>query len=124
MKKRVSALLLALAMTLSLAACGEKKEEAVTGAGEGNGYGGAIKVEVTLSADKKTIENINVTEQNETESIGGKAIEMLTKSVLDGQSVAVDAISGATLASEGFLAAVSAAIAEDMGTDISAIRII
>ena len=118
MKKRVSALLLALAMTLSLAACGEKKEEAVTGAGEGNGYGGAIKVEVTLSADKKTIENINVTEQNETESIGGKAIEMLTKSVLDGQSVAVDAISGATLASEGFLAAVSAAI-ESAGGDVA-----
>ena len=112
MKKRASALFLALALTLSLAACGGKTEgeKSVTGAGEGNGYGGAIKVEVTLSADKKTIEAINVTEQSETESIGGKAIEMLTKSVLDGQSVAVDAVSGATLASEGFLTAVSAAI--------------
>ena len=112
MKKRASALFLALALTLSLAACGGKTEgeTSVTGAGEGTGYGGAIKVEVTLSADKKTIENINVTEQSETESIGGKAIEMLTKSVLDGQTVAVDAVSGATLASEGFLTAVSAAI--------------
>ena len=116
MKKRASALFLALALTLGLAACGGKPEptpeapQSVTGTGEGTGYGGAIKVEVTLSADKSKIEAISITEQNETESIGGKAMEMLQDTVLEHQTVAVDVISGATLASEGFLTAVSAAI--------------
>ena len=124
MKKRVSALFLAMALTLGLAACGGKAEptpeapQSVTGTGEGTGYGGAIKVEVTLSADKTVIEEINVTEQNETESIGGKAIELLTASVKENQTVNLDAVTGATLASEGFLGAVKAAI-ENAGGDVA-----
>ena len=82
----------------------------VTGTGEGSGFGGPLKVTVTLSADKKTIEAITVGENNETPSIGGKAMELLTASALEKQTVELDAISGATLASEGFLAALKAAI--------------
>ena len=110
--------------SLGLAACGGKAEptpeapQSVTGTGEGTGYGGAIKVEVTLSADKTVIEEINVTEQNETESIGGKAIELLTASVKENQTVNLDAVTGATLASEGFLGAVKAAI-ENAGGDVA-----
>lgn len=117
MKKKLIALSLALTMTLGLAACGDNDSEptptpaqSVTATGEGSGYGGTLKVEVTLSADKKTIESVVVGENNETESIGGKAMEMLAESVVENQTVALDTISGATLASEGFLTAVSAAI--------------
>lgn len=129
MRKRISALILALAMTFSLAACSGDNQSgsaepsaaaaSVTGTGEGSGFGGAIKVEVTLSGDKAVIEAVNVIEQSETENIGGKAIELLTDSVMENQTVNLDAVSGATLASEGFLTAVKAAI-EDAGGDVSA----
>lgn len=114
MKKRVWALLLAIAMLVSLAACGQKdageESGSVTATGEGTGYGGPLKVDVTLSADKKTIEAITVGDNNETPEIGGKAMELLTATVLEDQSLNVDAVSGATLASNGFLTAVGAAI--------------
>lgn len=116
MKKRVWAMLLAVAMLVSLAACGQKdtgageEGKSVTATGEGAGYGGPLKVDVTLSADKKTIEAITVGDNGETPEIGGKAMELLTASVLKDQSLNVDAVSGATLASNGFLTAVAAAI--------------
>ncbi len=116
MVKKICVVLLAVAMLVSMAACGPKDDstsadgKSVTATGEGTGYGGPLKVDVTLSADKKTIEAITVGENNETPEIGGKAMELLTASVLDGQSLNVDAISGATRASEGFLTAVAAAI--------------
>lgn len=119
MKKKIIALSLALTMALGLVACGNGDTEptptpevsqSVTATGEGSGYGGALTVEVTLSADKKTIENVVIGENNETESIGGKAMEQLAADVLAHQTVALDAVSGATLASNGFLTAVSAAI--------------
>lgn len=115
MAKKLFAVLLAVAMLVSMTACGPKDDSAadgksVTATGEGTGYGGALKVDVTLSADKKTIEAITVGENNETPEIGGKAMELLTASVLDSQSLNVDAVSGATMASNGFLTAVAAAI--------------
>lgn len=114
MAKKFFALLLAAAMVLTMAACGPKDDPAaggsVTATGEGTGYGGALKVDVTLSADKKTIEAITVGENGETPEIGGKAMELLTEAVLDSQSLNVDAVSGATMASNGFLTAVTAAI--------------
>lgn len=114
MAKKFFAVLLAAAMVLTMAACGPKDDPAaggsVTATGEGSGYGGALKVDVTLSADKKTIEAITVGENGETPEIGGKAMELLTEAVLDSQSLNVDAVSGATMASNGFLTAVAAAI--------------
>lgn len=109
MKKKFSAVLLIAALLMSMTACGPKNGP-VTATGEGTGFGGPIKVDVTLSADKKTIEAIKVGDNKETPEIGGKAMELLTASVLDNQSLNVDAISGATLASDGFLTAVSAAV--------------
>ncbi len=117
MIKRLCAMLLVGGMIVGVAACTQKQsdptpgaEQSVTASGEGTGFGGAFQVDVTLSADKKTIEAITVGENKETPEIGGKAMELLTASVLDGQTLNVDAISGASLSSAGFLAAVSAAI--------------
>ena len=89
---------------------GPEAPTSVTATGEGDGFGGPLTVSVTLSADKKTIEAITIGENGETPSIGGKAMELLKASILEGQTVELDAISGATLASDGFLAAVKAAI--------------
>ncbi|MEG0016297.1 MAG: FMN-binding protein, partial [Gordonibacter sp.] len=56
--------------------------------------------------------SIEVLEQNETADIGEKALEKLPQAVLDAQSVEVDAVSGATVTSKAFFAAVTEAVAK------------
>lgn len=123
MKKRLHALLLAGIMVCSLAACGDgapaPTAETVSGVGQGDGYGGTIQVEVTISADKSRIEKIDVIESGETPEIGGKAMGLLTDSILKQQTVNLDVISGATLASQGFLSAVKEGLT-DAGADVNA----
>ncbi len=112
MKKRFLPLLLAGILTCSLSACNSQGQppSGETAEGMGQGYGGVIRVKVTLSADKSQIEEIDLTENNETPEIGGKAIGLLSDSILKDQTVNLDAISGATLASQGFLTAVKGAL--------------
>ncbi len=76
--------------------------------GTGDGRNGEIKVAVTL--DDKSIIDIQVTQEEETEGFGEKAYEGMTKAILDGQTLKVDAISGATLSSNGFVVAVANAL--------------
>lgn len=84
--------------------------------GKGTGYGGAICVDVTL--EDGSITAIEVTDSNETEGIGTVAMDRLIPEILETQSVALDAVSGATRASEGLLAAVTAAL-EASGADVA-----
>ena len=76
--------------------------------GTGKGYGGDIKVSVTL--DETSITDIEVLEQTETEGVGGAALPTLVDKVLSAQSVNIDGVSGATYTSDGFLTAVREAI--------------
>ena len=123
---------LALAMALSLAACGQKpkedagKEEAketkteapaeeakdlssISGTYEGSakGYGGDINVK--LSLDKGVITGIEV-DQKETSSVGGAGIDRIKDEVLAQNTTKLDNISGATISSAAFLSAVNKAI--------------
>ena len=76
--------------------------------GTGKGYGGDIKVSVTV--DETSITDIEVLERTETESVGGAALPTLVDRVLDAQSVNIDGVSGATYTSDGFLTAIREAI--------------
>lgn len=49
-------------------------------------------------------------EHKETETLGGVAIESLSEDMIANQTVKIDAVSGATLSSDGFIAAVIAAL--------------
>ena len=69
---------------------------------ENSPIGGDVKVTGTFAADK--IEDIKV-ESNETPEIGGAAMDTMTKQVLDEQTITPDAVSGATLSSTAYLAA-------------------
>ena len=53
--------------------------------GEGQGFGGTIKVEVTLSADR--IEKVEVIDHKETEGIGSKAVDAIPAAIVDSQSL-------------------------------------
>lgn len=78
--------------------------------GEAQGYGGKITVEVTVSED--AITDIKVVDQNETPVISDLALEKIPAQIIEEQSIAVDLVSGATLTSEGLLAAVTAALTQ------------
>lgn len=78
--------------------------------GTGQGIGGNLVVKVTMDGDTMTA--IDVLEQNETPEIGGEALQALPSLVLEAQSVEVDAVSGATVTSNAFFAAVADALSQ------------
>ena len=117
------------ALALTLTACGNKTEEAapadnaastettettaasgeVVGEATGQGYGGEMKVTVTL--DGETIKDIQV-DHKETEDIGGKAVPELVEAIKAANGTeGVENVSGATVTSEALKAAVDEAIA-------------
>jgi len=72
------------------------------------GYRGMIHVRVGM--ENGAVTEITVVESNEDLAIGGAAIEELTDLVLMYNTTEIDAVSGATETSRGFLEAVENAI--------------
>ncbi|MGN0776684.1 MAG: TSCPD domain-containing protein [Candidatus Ventricola sp.] len=102
MSKKIFSICLALVLLLcSAAALAETYE------GLGEGFK-PLKVNVTVNEGK--IEAIDMVVNDETPSIGGAAIETLTKQIIDGQTLAVDTVAGATYTTAGFTAAVADAV--------------
>lgn len=93
--------------------------KAGTYTGSAEGKEGQIQVEVTFSDTEMT--EIKVVSQSETEGLGDEAIESIRAKVLEGQTLDVDAISGATLSSDGILAAIEDAV-KQAGGDVEALR--
>lgn len=103
MMKRISALLLALVMMLTMTAA--VAEEAT---GTDKGFGGAVTVTVTLTDG--VITAVTAEGPNETDGIGSKAIESLPAAMVEGNTWNVDTMSGATLTSNGLIEATKAAL--------------
>ncbi|MDR2783909.1 MAG: FMN-binding protein [Treponema sp.] len=76
--------------------------------GTGQGYRGLIRV--LVRSDSNGIQSIEVIDHHDDEFIGGAAMESLAESVVDSNSTDLDAVSGATESSYGFLEAVRNAI--------------
>ncbi|MBP3700934.1 MAG: FAD-dependent oxidoreductase, partial [Lachnospiraceae bacterium] len=147
MKKFVS-LLLALAMGLSLAACGTPAETttaapettaaettaapettpaetepaaaytAGTYTGTAVGHNGNVTVEVTVSDN--VIESIVVVESAESNGIGNVAADHVIADVLERQSLNIDAVSGCTISRAAFVSAITSAL-EAAGADVAAL---
>lgn len=83
-----------------------------------HGAGGTIRVKVTMDGDK--IADIKTIEQHETRGLGTTAIMQLTETILSANSTEVDDISGATLTSVAFKAAVRQAVETALGSDSKA----
>lgn len=75
--------------------------------GKADGLGGTLVVKVKMDGSKMAA--IEVLEQSETPNVGGEALKKLPQMVIDAQSVDIDAVSGATVTSKAFFAAVSEA---------------
>ena len=90
----------------------ETAEEGLSGTytGEGEGFGGTITV--TLTLENGTITDCSIDGPDETESVGGVAIEELAEQVVAANGADIDGVSGATYTSDGVKEAVAAALGE------------
>lgn len=78
--------------------------------GEAEGYGGPIKVKVTMDGDK--IANIEVLSHGETAGISDPAFETIPDAIIAAQSTKVDVVADATYSSKGIMAAVEDALSK------------
>ncbi len=81
--------------------------------GEGEGFGGTIKVKVTMDGDK--ISKIEVLSHGETAGVSDPAFETIPDAIIAAQSTDVDAAAGATFSSSGIIEAVNDALSKVKG---------
>ena len=115
MKKLIS-LLLASVMLLSCASAFAYTASSYEA--EAKGFGGAVKVVVTVDGDKIT--DVKVTGESETPGIGTNAIDQLPAKIIEAGSADVEGVSGATVTSEAIKAAAKEAIAAAKGEAVDA----
>ena len=114
MKKMMSILL-----ALMLALCCFSSVLADTYTGEAEGKNGKVAVEITVEGEKIT--GVTVTEQAETVGIADAPLAQIPAFVVEHQSLAVDAFSGATVTRDALVAAIEAA-ALDAGLNVDALK--
>ena len=78
--------------------------------GVGKGFGGDIKVKVTMDGDK--IAAIDVLEHGETAGISDKAFNLIDAIVANNGTAGIDVASGATFSSNGLFEAINNALAQ------------
>ena len=117
MKKNVFAIVLAVLMLFS---AGAMAMMAGTYEAEANGIGGPVKVAVTVS--ETAIEYVEIVSHSETAGISDPAIEKIPAAIVEGQTLAVDAVAGASVTSGAILTAVEQALTE-AGADIEALKV-
>lgn len=112
-QKKIFSILSALAMMLTVSGCAEQKvqdsgiKDGVY-TGVGTGYGGNITADVTFKNQK--ISKIEITGENETETVSDSAVDNIPKYIKDNQSLKVDVSTGATQTSKGIIDAVGDAV--------------
>ncbi len=76
--------------------------------GVGQGYGGEIELELRFEGGE--LKSIEVLDHSETPGISDPAFDQVIPAIIEAQSPDVDAVSGATVTSEGIIGAVRAAL--------------
>ena len=102
MKKTLCLMLFVVLFTLQVAGLAE------TYTATEKGFGGDVNV--TLTIENGILTDVSVTGEMETEGVGSRAIEALPSMMVDGNTVKVDGISGATLTSNAILSAAQKAL--------------
>ena len=105
MRKAISIGLTAAMLLLLLTGCTAHADQRT---GEAEGYGGTLKVTVTMNGDDVT--EVKVIEHHETQGVGTRAIEALPAAIVAADSIDVDGVSGATVTSNAIKQAVSEAM--------------
>ena len=125
--KKLFTIMIAFMMSLSLCACSTSNEQSseskftpgtYTGVGQGNNS--TITLEVTV--DENSIVSIEIGENQETPGMCDVAMERIPEAVIEGQTLAVDTVAGATGTSRGVIEAITAALKE-AGANIDALSV-
>lgn len=96
---------------------GQYKAGTYTASAQGNN--GPVELEVTFTAD--AISSVVVKNQQETEAIASAPLTSIPQAIVDGQTLAVDVVSGATHTSEAILAAAEDCVAQ-AGGNVEALK--
>ena len=83
------------------------------------GMKGDVTVEVEV--DETSIKSVKVVDNVDTKGIADAAIEVIPSKIVEGQTLAVDTVSGATMTSFGILRAEAAL--KDAGADVSLLKV-
>ena len=110
-----------LALTL-LAGCTNNGETTKTGTYVPGTYGATAVgfhdgLKVSMTFDEEKITDVVIDASNETPSIGGTAAEKLAAAILEAQSTNIDAVSGASMTSNGVITAANECIKQAKGED-------
>ena len=114
--KRILAILIAAILVLPVLsgmACAESALTDGTYSAEQQGFGGPVKVEITIEGGQIT--GVAITGASETEGVGAAALEPLAGQVKEAQSAEIDGVAGATVTSGAVKAAVAEILAEASG---------
>ncbi len=117
MKKFIPILASAL-LALIFAGCGGNFKAGTYSGGAPGIHGDDVVVEVTV--DKKSIKEIKIIENHETPGVSDVAFERIPKAIIEGQTLNVDSVSGATYSSKAIIGAVTKAL-EAAGGNIAAL---
>ena len=107
MKKFIPILASAL-LALIFAGCGGNFKAGTYSGGAPGIHGDDVVVEVTV--DKKSIKEIKIIENHETPGVSDVAFERIPKAIIEGQTLNVDSVSGATYSSKAIIGAVTKAL--------------
>ncbi|MDL2217795.1 FAD-dependent oxidoreductase [Christensenellaceae bacterium OttesenSCG-928-M15] len=94
---------------------------AINGTFEGSGYGMQGPISVQVEVVNSAISNVTLLENKETPEVAVVAIERIPRQIVEHQSLGIDAVTGATLTSNGILNAVADAL-KSAGLDVDALR--
>jgi len=124
LSKLASVLLIVMVVTALFAGCSPTEEESGffnpgKYTGEGDGHEGTVVVEVEVDSDN--ILSVEIVDHQETDGIGDAAINIIPQSIVEGQSLKIDTVAGATVSSQAILQAVEDALAK-AGADIEALK--
>ena len=128
--KKFMVVMLSLVLVIGVIGCGADDAATTDGDAEGmytpgtyeasaEGYGGPVMLEVEFSSDK--IESVKVVDHDETDGIGSEAVDQLPGEIVEGQTLDVEAVSGATLTSTAIIDAVSDTV-EQAGGDPASLK--
>ena len=118
MKKwnRILAAVLTLSLTAGLTACGGSASSTSAAGGVSGSFTGTAKgmgeVSVTLTLTDNVITDCTAKGDEETPGIGSVVIEQFPGEVVEGNTINLDSISGATITSNAFMEAAKAALTE------------
>ncbi len=129
--KKLTRIALAALMSVSVMACGTSEQPAPEGGSlykagtyeaEADGFGGSANpVHLSVTLSDNAIDKIEYTADGETPTVGGAALPKLVENVIAAQSPNIDGVSGATVTSTAFFAALNDALTQ-AGADPASIE--